>query len=93
MLTLLSSLNVKFHYDKEDERVFIFPSTISSFEIPINLARTMRASILFLGSLIARFKKVKIPLPGGCAIGKRPIDQHLKGLKFIMLLRNLKLLI
>jgi UDP-N-acetylglucosamine 1-carboxyvinyltransferase len=49
-------------------------------EAPYELVKTMRASVLVLGPLLARFGKAKVSLPGGCAIGARPIDQHLKGL-------------
>ncbi|HET6343561.1 MAG TPA: UDP-N-acetylglucosamine 1-carboxyvinyltransferase, partial [Myxococcota bacterium] len=50
-------------------------------EAPYELVRTMRASILVLGPLLTRFGRAKVSLPGGCAIGARPIDQHLKGLE------------
>ncbi|KAK1548423.1 hypothetical protein Q3G72_022232 [Acer saccharum] len=53
---------------------------IGQQEAPYDLVRTMRASILVLGPLLARFGRAKVSLPGGCAIGARPIDQHLKGL-------------
>jgi UDP-N-acetylglucosamine 1-carboxyvinyltransferase len=56
-------------------------SDITEFEAPYELVRTMRASILVLGPLLARFGRARVSLPGGCAIGARPIDQHLKGLK------------
>src|SRR5258706_2627385 len=55
-------------------------SSIAQYEAPHELVRTMRASILVLGPLVARFGSAKVLLPGGCAIGARPIDQHLKGL-------------
>ena len=50
-------------------------------EAPYELVKTMRASVLVLGPLVARFGKARVSLPGGCAIGARPIDQHLKGLE------------
>jgi UDP-N-acetylglucosamine 1-carboxyvinyltransferase len=56
-------------------------SGLSSHEAPYDLVRTMRASILVLGPLVARTGKARISLPGGCAIGARPIDLHLKGLE------------
>src|SRR5699024_12859710 len=56
-------------------------STITSFEAPYELVRTMRASILVLGPLVARFGEAVVSLPGGCAIGSRPVDLHLQGLK------------
>jgi UDP-N-acetylglucosamine 1-carboxyvinyltransferase len=52
-----------------------------SFEAPYDLVKTMRASVLVLGPLVARFGKARVSLPGGCAIGARPIDLHLKGLE------------
>src|SRR5712692_7543649 len=50
-------------------------------EAPYELVKTMRASVLVLGPLLARYGRARVSLPGGCAIGARPIDQHLKGLK------------
>jgi UDP-N-acetylglucosamine 1-carboxyvinyltransferase len=55
-------------------------SHIKSFEAPYELVKTMRASALVLGPLVGRYGEAKVSLPGGCAIGARPIDQHLKGL-------------
>jgi UDP-N-acetylglucosamine 1-carboxyvinyltransferase len=54
--------------------------TLATDEAPYELVRTMRASILVLGPLVARFGKARVSMPGGCAIGSRPIDLHLKGL-------------
>src|SRR6186713_1161285 len=54
-------------------------SHIEVFEAPYELVKTMRASVLALGPLLARFGKAKVSLPGGCAIGTRPIDLHLRG--------------
>ena len=56
-------------------------ASVSHQEAPYELVKTMRASILVLGPLVARFGKAKVSLPGGCAIGARPVDQHLKGLE------------
>ena len=50
-------------------------------EAPYELVKTMRASVLALGPLLARFGRAKVSLPGGCAIGSRPVDQHIKGLQ------------
>ena len=55
-------------------------STINEYEAPYDLVKTMRASVLVLGPLVARYGQARVSLPGGCAIGARPIDQHLKGL-------------
>jgi UDP-N-acetylglucosamine 1-carboxyvinyltransferase len=55
-------------------------SDIKTFDAPYDLVRKMRASVLVLGPLLARFGRAKVSLPGGCAIGARPVDQHIKGL-------------
>src|SRR4051794_8779611 len=55
-------------------------SKITNFEAPYELVKTMRASALVLGPLVGRYGEARVSLPGGCAIGARPIDQHLKGL-------------
>ena len=55
-------------------------SRVRNFEAPYDLVKTMRASVVVLGPLTARFGRARVSLPGGCAIGARPIDQHLKGL-------------
>ena len=54
---------------------------VASFEAPYDLVKTMRASILVLGPLLARFGQARVSLPGGCEIGLRPVDQHIKGLQ------------
>jgi len=56
-------------------------SSIYNLEAPYDLVRTMRASVLVLGPMVARYGRARVSLPGGCAIGARPIDQHLKGLE------------
>ncbi|HEY3633615.1 MAG TPA: UDP-N-acetylglucosamine 1-carboxyvinyltransferase [Caldimonas sp.] len=56
-------------------------SDVPSREAPYELVKTMRASILVLGPLVARFGEARVSLPGGCAIGTRPVDQHIKGLQ------------
>ena len=62
-------------------QIEIDPRGINSFEAPYDLVKTMRASILVLGPLVARFGKARVSLPGGCAIGSRPVDLHLHGLQ------------
>ena len=59
----------------------ITPGESRKAEAPYELVKTMRASVLVLGPLLARYGKARISLPGGCAIGARPIDQHLRGLE------------
>ena len=66
-----------------DERMNIEVDTrhVHTFTAPYELVKTMRASILVLGPLVARFGRADVSLPGGCAIGSRPVDQHIKGLR------------
>jgi UDP-N-acetylglucosamine 1-carboxyvinyltransferase len=64
-----------------DDRFEIRAATISNPEAPYELVKTMRASVLVLGPLLARCGRARVSLPGGCAIGSRPVDQHLKGLQ------------
>ena len=64
-----------------DGRMMLDAGRISSRVAPYELVKTMRASILVLGPLVARFGTARVSLPGGCAIGARPVDQHIKGLQ------------
>ena len=75
---LLSTLGAR--VTAENGTVRINSSGLNSHEAPYDLVRKMRASILVLGPLLARLKKARVSLPGGCAIGARPINLHLKGL-------------
>ncbi|MFD0871842.1 UDP-N-acetylglucosamine 1-carboxyvinyltransferase [Chlamydia abortus] len=74
---LIKSLGAQIKY--ENEVIRVDSSRLDSCEAPYELVRKMRASFLVLGPLLARMGRARIPLPGGCAIGTRPIDQHLKG--------------
>jgi len=65
----------------QPDQVLIDASRVASPEAPYELVKTMRASILVLGPLLARFGEARVSLPGGCAIGSRPVDQHIQGLK------------
>jgi len=65
----------------ENMMVEIDASTIKTFEAPYDLVKTMRASILVLGPLLTRFGEADVSLPGGCAIGSRPVDLHIKGMQ------------
>ena len=67
--------------ERDGERVLLDAAGVGSVEAPYELVRTMRASILVLGPLLARFGEARVSLPGGCAIGQRPVDQHIKGLQ------------
>ncbi|SAL73764.1 UDP-N-acetylglucosamine 1-carboxyvinyltransferase [Caballeronia peredens] len=64
-----------------DGRVSLNASKVDNLVAPYEMVKTMRASILVLGPLVARFGEAKVSLPGGCAIGARPVDQHIKGLQ------------
>ncbi|EKU83772.1 UDP-N-acetylglucosamine 1-carboxyvinyltransferase [Massilia timonae] len=79
MLKLLEKTGLKVVQD--DENVTLNGGAIDTLEAPYELVKTMRASILVLGPLLARFGEAKVSLPGGCAIGSRPVDQHIKGLR------------
>lgn len=79
-LELLGCMGVELSID-EKLNIDINSSTIKKLEAPYELVRTMRSSILVLGPLLARFGEAHVALPGGCAIGARPIDLHLSGLK------------
>ena len=61
-------------------RIEVDATSIKHYSAPYELVKTMRASILVLGPLVARFGEAEVSLPGGCAIGTRPVDLHLKGL-------------
>lgn len=76
---LLANLGVNTELDTENEAIRIQAESVGNTEAPYDLVRRMRASFLVMGPLLARKKHARIPLPGGCAIGSRPIDQHLKG--------------
>ncbi|MEW6556671.1 MAG: UDP-N-acetylglucosamine 1-carboxyvinyltransferase [Elusimicrobiota bacterium] len=79
VLALLEQLGKKIK--KIKNQITVLPSRKIKTSAPEELVRKMRASVLVAGPLLARFKKVKIPLPGGCAIGIRPINIHLDGFK------------
>lgn len=78
-LNVLAQLGVNVKW-LEPGVVQLQANAVISFEAPYELVKTMRASILVLGPLLARFGRAKVSLPGGCAIGQRPVDQHIKGI-------------
>lgn len=80
MLSLLRCMGVSVTIH-EKMRVEIDPTTITDFSAPYDLVKTMRASILVLGPLLSRFGSANVSFPGGCAIGSRPVDIHLRGLE------------
>jgi UDP-N-acetylglucosamine 1-carboxyvinyltransferase len=79
MLRLLRQLGIR--ESREGDALVLDASTLTSHEAPYDLVKTMRASILVLGPLLARLGEARVSLPGGCAIGARPVDQHIKGLQ------------
>ena len=82
MLKLLRNMGTT--VERRDDRpdvVTLNAGTVTTPEAPYDLVKTMRASILALGPLLARFGEATVSLPGGCAIGSRPVDQHIKGLQ------------
>jgi UDP-N-acetylglucosamine 1-carboxyvinyltransferase len=80
ILKILKLLGIDIAYKDRDSAI-LDTSKVSPCRIPYDLVKTMRASVLVLGPLVARFGEAEISLPGGCAIGARPINLHLKGLK------------
>lgn len=79
MLKLLEQMGISTRRD--GETVVLDASNLNNPAAPYELVKTMRASILALGPLLARFGKARVSLPGGCAIGARPVDLHIKGLE------------
>lgn len=79
MARLLRQLGVNVTRDQQGSLV-LEAANVHSNEAPYELVKTMRAAILVLGPLLARFGEARVSLPGGCAIGQRPVDQHIKGL-------------
>ncbi|HWV62735.1 MAG TPA: UDP-N-acetylglucosamine 1-carboxyvinyltransferase [Oxalicibacterium sp.] len=79
MLKLLRQMGLRIAQDGEN--VTLNGNAIDKLEAPYEMVKTMRASILVLGPLLTRFGEARVSLPGGCAIGSRPVDQHIKGLQ------------
>ena len=80
MLVLLESFGVTWERRQDDDALLIDATNLDNFEASYDLVKTMRASVLVLGPLLARMGRARVSLPGGCAIGARPIDFHMKGL-------------
>ena len=80
MIRLIAGMGVSITL-ADDNKLILDSSKIGNFLAPYDLVKTMRASILVLGPLIARFGEASVSLPGGCAIGARPVNLHLDGLK------------
>lgn len=78
MIDILRQMGARIEYNRSYVSI---KGSLTSVEIPSNLAKDIRSSIFMLGSLLARYKKAKVTYPGGCDIGNRPIDLHLAGLR------------
>ena len=81
MIRLLTNMGVASTLDGAEAGVTLDANGLMQAVAPYELVKTMRASILVLGPLVARWGEAKVSLPGGCAIGARPVDQHIKGLQ------------
>jgi UDP-N-acetylglucosamine 1-carboxyvinyltransferase len=81
MRTLLEQTGIAIAHDRDAHTMTLEAASITSHTAPYDLVRTMRASILVLGPLLAREGEAVVSLPGGCAIGMRPVDQHIKALQ------------
>ena len=81
MLKLLRQMGLR--AEEDGDRIAMSGARIDKLEAPYEMVKTMRAAILVLGPLLARFGEAWVSLPGGCAIGSRPVDQHIKGLKLM----------
>jgi UDP-N-acetylglucosamine 1-carboxyvinyltransferase len=92
MLKLLKNMGVQVDFPSPENRTHLIlnAANITSFEATYDIVKTMRASILVLGPLLARLGKATVSLPGGCAIGARPVDQHIKGLKAMGAIMKIK---
>ena len=77
----LQHLGARVVWDPKEGTMEVDASTISRTDVPLDLCRRMRASSYYIGALLARFGRAQVPLPGGCDIGRRPIDQHIKGMR------------
>jgi len=81
MAKLLQTLGAKVDYDKNEKKITINSENIDNVEAHYDFVSKMRASFIVLGSLLGRFHEAKVALPGGCSIGERRIDLHIKGLE------------
>ena len=77
----LRYLGAKVEWDPKEGIMQVDPTSINRTDVPLDLSRRMRASSYYIGALLARFGSARVPLPGGCNIGRRPIDQHIKGMR------------
>ena len=90
MIDVIKHLGVKTEYNPDKSTLKIDATTISNYEACYELVSKMRASFIVLGALVGRCKEARVALPGGCAIGERRIDLHLKGLEALASRQKLK---
>jgi len=83
MCDILKSVGAGVKEDYDNHRIIVDGSTVNISTVPYDLVKKMRASFFIMGPLLARMGKATIALPGGCAIGERPVDLHTKGLKML----------
>ena len=81
MILLLKNLGARINFDRHAHQLIVDTSGLSSFQVCASIMKRMRASVLVMGPLLARFKRAQVALPGGCVIGQRPIDLHIKNFK------------
>jgi len=79
MLRLLRQMGLR--VEQNGDSILLNGGAVDNFSAPYEMVKTMRAAILVLGPLVARFGEARVSLPGGCAIGSRPVEQHIKGLQ------------
>lgn len=82
IIQLLSQMGIRFKID-DQSNITVESSQVSNFIAPYELVKTMRASILVLGPLLSRYGQAEVSLPGGCAIGSRPVDVHVEGMRLL----------
>ena len=80
-VAMLRHLGAKVIWSPEEGTMQVDASTVNRTDVPLRLSRQMRASSYYIGALLARFGSAQVPMPGGCNIGRRPIDQHIKGMR------------
>ena len=81
LVDILKSIGAKADYQPDKKRLSIDPRGINSCKVPYSYTQRLRASYYFLGALLGRFGEAEVAYPGGCSIGNRPFDQHLKGFR------------
>src|SRR5699024_4141598 len=79
LMNILSDIGAEVAEDSANQQLSIDPSDVESIPLPNGKVKQLRASYYFMGAMLGKFKRAAIGLPGGCYLGPRPIDQHIKG--------------